>query len=451
VKRFALLLAFAGCAGHAPPPKIEQAGLQTAWEAPPSTPQERVEATWWRAFHDPVLDGLIATADQRNLDVRLAAARVREARAQRGGARAELFPALSATGAITTGRQRGGDADEITTSAELAAEVSWEVDLFGRLRGAARAAAADVLAAAADRDAMRVSVIAEVATSYIELRLFQQQKEIAEKNVAAQEQTVRIARRRFEQGVTSRLDVSRTEAISAATRSQVAQADELAEAARHRLVLLLATTPQELALPASGPIPQADPVTVLLTPTQVIAQRPDVRAAERRLVAAAARLDAAAALRWPRLTLGGLVGVGADDLSGPSSSNVLWNLGASLLAPIFDFGRIRAQIDAADARQEQAYLAYERTARGALAEVQTAIVLYARGLAQQQELTVAVDASRRAAEIARKQYAEGTLSLLEVLDSDRTVYQNELAWSRATADVALRAVRLHQTMGVIPR
>jgi outer membrane protein TolC len=181
-----------------------------------------------------------------------------------------------------------------------------------------------------------------------------------------------------------------------------------------------------------------------------VTQRPDVRAAERRLVAAAARLDAAAALRWPRLTLAGLVGLGADDVSSVGSGPLLWNIGANLLAPIFDFGRIRSQIDAADARQEQAYLSYERAARNALSEVQTAIVLYVRGLTQQRELTQAMESSRRAADIARRQYAEGTLSLLEVLDADRTVYQNELLWARAVAAVASRAIRVHQTMGAIP-
>jgi NodT family efflux transporter outer membrane factor (OMF) lipoprotein len=450
MRSLVMLVALCGCVGHAPPPKLEDAGLPAAWDGAPMTTAERVEAAWWTAFHDPVLDALVATAERQNLDVRIAAARVREARALRGGARAELFPQLAASAELAAGRQRAGG--DVTTSGQLAAEVSWEVDVFGRLRGAARAAAAELAASAADRDAVRVSTVAEVARSYIELRLFQQQREIAEKNAAAQDQTLRIARSRFEQGLTSRLDVARSEAIRAATRSQVAQAEELAESARHRLVLLLATTPEELSrtLPAAGAIPQADAVGVLLTPRQVIAQRPDVRAAERRLLAAAARREAAVALQWPRLTLAGLIGVGADDLAAGGAS-LVWSAGAGLLAPIFDFGRIRAQIDAADARQEQAYLAYERSARAALSEVQTATVLYARGLLAQQELTVAVEASRRAADIARRQYAVGALSLLEVLDADRTVYQDELAWARATAEVSLRAVRVHQTMGVIPR
>ncbi|HZN92550.1 MAG TPA: TolC family protein, partial [Myxococcales bacterium] len=218
---------------------------------------------------------------------------------------------------------------------------------------------------------------------------------------------------------------------------------------RHRLALLLATTPASLAqvVPAEGALPQMDPLAVLLTPTDVISRRPDVRAAGHAFVAASARREAAAALQWPRLTLAASVGVDGSFAALPWTA--IANLSAGLLAPIFDFGRIRAGVDAADARQEQAALTYEKVARAAVNDVQAAVVSYAQGLVRRDELATAVAAARKAGEIARRQYAEGTISLLEVLDAERAQRDTELSWSQAAAEVSLRAVRLYQAMGMV--
>ena len=160
---------------------------------------------------------------------------------------------------------------------------------------------------------------------------------------------------------------------------------------------------------------------------------------------------AAEALRYPQITLSGLLGVQSDrigELFNPGTR--IWSAGASLLQPLFDFGRIRANIDAADARQEQAYLSYELTVRTALQEAQTAIILYTQGVIRQKELSNAVEAARKASDLAHRQYQEGTLGLLEVLDAERTLYDAETDWTQATADVAMRLVGVYQTMGVVP-
>ncbi|MEN3951632.1 efflux transporter outer membrane subunit [Iodidimonas sp. SYSU 1G8] len=451
-------LAACGAAATRPLPTAE---LQQSWEGTPdgAAISEAPPIAWWREFDDPVLDRLIETAESRNLDLRLAQSRVAEARALRKGARAELFPELTGGGDAERSRTRprnqaanpGPTRTENTFGLSLGA--SWEADLFGRLQSEARAASADLEATEADRDAVRLTLLAEVARTYLEYRLYQAQAGLAQKNADAQGGTVRITRARFDQGMSSRFDLERIIAQQSTTRAAVPQAREQAESARHRLVLLLATTPEQLngMMPPDSPMPDADPVAVLATPTQVVALRPDVRAAERRLLAASERVRAAQALRYPQITLSGLLGVESarvGDLFSPGTR--VWSAGASLLQPLFDFGRIRAAIDAADARQEQAYLDYELTVRTALQEAQTAIVLYTEGVIRQRELGNAVTAAAKAAELANRQYKEGTLSLLEVLDAERALYEAETQWTSATADVALRLVSLYQTMGIVP-
>jgi outer membrane protein TolC len=189
----------------------------------------------------------------------------------------------------------------------------------------------------------------------------------------------------------------------------------------------------------------------LLTPAQVIEQRPDIRAAEFRLVSAAASLKAALAQRYPQLTLGGMFGSAATEvgqLMKPGSEAYNYNLGITL--PIFDFGRIRASIDLADAQQLQAYLSYEQTVRGALQATQTAIVMYAQGVLRKQQMDTALESARTASRLARRQYQAGALALLNVLIAEQAEYNTELSWSDAAAAVSQRLITLYQTMGVLP-
>jgi outer membrane protein TolC len=169
------------------------------------------------------------------------------------------------------------------------------------------------------------------------------------------------------------------------------------------------------------------------------------------LIAAAEQRNVAAALRYPRITLAGLIGVQDNRVSDLLDTGTrTWSVSGGLLAPLIDFGRIRAAIDAADAVQEQAYLTYELTARTALQETQTALVLYTQGKLRQQELAQAAESARRAAQLARRQYTAGALSLLEVLDAERSVYAVELDAAQATANVSIRLVNVYQSMGLVP-
>ncbi|MES2831175.1 MAG: efflux transporter outer membrane subunit [Pseudomonadota bacterium] len=473
-------------------PKV---AVPETWEGAPegaiaTTGSSATELAWWESFNDPALTQLIELAQQRNLDLQVADARIREVRALQRAANASLFPSLSATGGFTRQRSISGSIDNIGAEpataggvanlanngavirnlGQVGLEVSWEADVFGRLRSQARAAQADVGVVQADRDAARLTLLAEVARNYVEYRLYQVQTGLAQQTATAQERTARISRLRFEQGLASRLDVERSIAELSVTRSQLPAARELAESARYRLSLLLASTPDELSEllqtglpvqenpPQQGSIqqrtvtlPSSDPLTLLLSPNDILALRPDVRAARLRLISSTALRDASEALQYPTLTITGLLGLQNRDLDELlSAGSRVWSIGGGVAAPLLDFGRIRANIDAADARQEQAFLQYERTIRDALRDTQTAIVLYTQGVLRQQELARARDASSKATALARLQYQEGTLSLLDVLIAERASYDAQLAWSQAAANVATRTVALYQAMGVVP-
>lgn len=458
--RVSSVLALAALAACSQPVKQLPGDMQSTWvdEQRALTTVDDASLTWWKAFDDAAIDQLVELAQQRNLDLRVAEARVREVRAQRRAALANLAPQIDAAvdGERSRSRRTGSTTSEIQDSASAGATASWEIDLFGRLRAESRAADAELRAVQADRDGVRLTLIAEVIRNYLDYRLYQVQTELSLRNAQAQEETVRITQARFNEGFASRLDLERTVSSLRTTRAQIPQSRELAESARYRLILLTASTPEALnpLLPVStelGALPDSDAESVLLTPADVIAHRPDVQAAERRLIVAAEQRNVAAALRYPRITLAGLIGVEDERVSDLLDTGTrTWSVSGGLLAPLIDFGRIRAAIDAADAVQEQAYLTYEQTARTALQETQTALVLYTQGKLRQQELTQAAESARRAAQLARRQYTAGALSLLEVLDAERSVYSVELDAAQATADVSIRLVNVYESMGLVP-
>jgi NodT family efflux transporter outer membrane factor (OMF) lipoprotein len=410
---------------------------------------------WWQVFHDPVLDQLMRIALAQNLDLKLAQARIAQARAQQHAATANLFPnyTLSGTDQRVHNPTLPGGFPETTLYAAL--EGSWNVDLFGQARDERRAAIAAADASQFDRDETEVTLLAEVATDYLQYRLFQLEYEISQTNAASQAETVRITELRFTQGAASRLDVEQLRSQLAITRAAVPAALEQAESARQALILLLASTPAALAqdlpeqVPPNPSLPSADPVTVLLTPAQVLAQRPDIRAAKLRVLSAGASLRAAEAQRFPQVSIAGAFGREATDWTSFASQHA-WSYSIGLTLPIFDFGRIRANIDQANAQQQQAYVSFEQTVRTALEATQTAIVLYTQGMLRAQQLQIALKSAQTAEQLARRQYQQGALALLNVLDAQRTAYATQLTWAEAAAAVSVRLVTLYETMGVLP-
>jgi multidrug efflux system outer membrane protein len=452
-----------GCYSPAIIPPTPPIALQSVWDDLPAevriSDEPEAAQAWWHVFHDSTLDWLMLQGLTQNIDLNIAKARIAQARAVHQGARAALFPAITGSAVDQTSHAPIAFAPPGTPQTELQAALnaSWNVDIFGVQRNQSRAAAASLRASQFDYDQARVDLLSELASSYLQYRLFQLQYVISQRSAVSQAETVRITNARFEQGAASRLDLERVTSQLAITRAAVPQAFEQAESERANLISLLATTPETFAkhvapqIPEDPRVPSGDPIAVLTSPAQLIERRPDVRSAQQQLIASSANLKAAMAQRYPQVTLGALFGTTAGaigELFG--SSTQAWGYSASITLPLLDFGRIRAAINVADAQQLEAYLNYERVIRDSLKSVQVAIVLYAQGVLRERQMEVALESSRTAARLARTQYQEGALALLDVLDAERTAYDTELSWSQAHAAVAERLVTLYETLGILP-
>jgi len=301
-----LLLILAGCAhSSAIPPK--PGGTPDRWEATMPVATGEMPGAWWSSFDDPVLDAMIDGGMKHNVDLRIAAERVLGSQALRRAATAGLFPDIRAEASANEARGATGLGD--AASAGIGA--GWEPDISGRLSAAVRAARADIAASAADAEAVRLLLVEEIARAYIDYRLQRRLIALNRSTVDAQEETLRITRDRFEFGMANRLDVERAAALVSQTRSEHAVAAQAAAAARFRLSYLLSETPEAIAARLAGGdvIPVADPLTILRSPADVLGARPDIRLAEARYAASAARRDGAAALRLPSLSLSGLIGL----------------------------------------------------------------------------------------------------------------------------------------------
>jgi NodT family efflux transporter outer membrane factor (OMF) lipoprotein len=413
----------------------------------PDESVQRLPLRWWEGFDDPSLDRLVTLALEDNLDLAAAAERIREQRANRRQASSVLLPAVVLSGSHEKARNAGDGRDE---DYFYGLDLAWELDLFGRLRALTRAAQANQQAAVADFQALRVSLIADVASTYLDYRLALREEAIAQRATQAQAETARITQIRFDQGTASGFDVERFNAQVDITRAAIPAARARAANARYTLAYLLNRDQAEIdeilqAEERIPGIPEDSRVLALLEiPASSLRGRADVRSAELRMLAAGEELNAARALRYPQLTLGGLIGVE----QGASATS--WSLSGQLLQPLVDFGQIRSIIDATDSRQRQSLLAYQSSLINALRETRTAITTYAQGLDRQRMLDQAVRSSTRATELARRQYDSGTVSLIEVLDAQRTLFDAQLSEVQASTDVLLRWVEIYRTLGLAP-
>lgn len=445
-------LAAAGCAvgpdysapETAPPTFVhaEPAGLETA----------PYEARWWAQFGDPVLDDLVARALARDLDLRIAAARVAESRALLGVARRERWPSAPAEGAYERSKTQQpvfGDERIEVDSYEIGIATAWELDVFGRVRRGVEAAAAEAGAAEARLRDAEVLVAAEVARTYLELRGAEKRVEVARSNLENQRETVRLTRVRFELGRGSELDVASAEARLAAIEARIPPFVTEAKAARHRLAVLVGERPGALdAELGRAEVPPHLTTLAVGEPEALLRRRPDVRTAERELAAATAHVGVATAELFPRVSLSGFIGfvAGDADALGDSASRA-WRTAPTLSWAAFDRGAVRARLGAAEARAEGALAAYERTVLQTLEETENAFVTYGQN---RRRLLAAVDeaeASRRAAELARIQYREGALEFLRLLDAERTVLDAEDAVAAAETDLNTSVVEIYRALG----
>jgi multidrug efflux system outer membrane protein len=413
--------------------------------------EQPFEAAWWEQFQDPVLDSLIERALADDLDLKIALARVEEARAYAGAARRDRWPGVSAEAARSrSNQQQPGFTDERVEidSYDAGFATLWELDLFGRVRRGVQAAGAEADAAVADLRDAQVLVAAEVARNYVELRGAQKRLNVARQNLGLQSETLELTQVRLELGRGSELDVASAAARLAATEATIPPLAAAEVIAANRLAVLLGERPGALA--AELAFREVAPHLTTLgvdSPAALLRRRPDIRAAERELAAATARIGVAKADLFPRLTLSGFFGFVAGDADslGESESRA-WRITPVLSWAGFDRGTW-ARVAVADARADAALAGYELTVLRALEETENAFVTYG---SRRQRLESVVDqatASRTAAELARIQYREGALEFLRLLDSERTLLEAEDAVATAESDLNASVVLIYKALG----
>jgi NodT family efflux transporter outer membrane factor (OMF) lipoprotein len=428
------------------------------------------DARWWRAFRDPALESLVDEASVGNPTLRAAGLRVLQARGRRAIAIGGLFPQRqAAVGSITRSRasreigsalpSEGTDAGEgglfaagerTRTIWQTGFDAAWELDFWGRFRRAIEAADAELLATLADYDDVWVTLVAELAASYVELRLLDERLGLAGENVAIQREALELARARFEAGGTSSLDVHQATALVADTEATIPALAADRRRVIDTIAVLVGVPPSgfEARLPEAAGVPEPPASIALGIPADLLRRRPDVRRAEQRLAAQSARIGVTAADLLPRIELAGSIGWSAEDAADLFTARSLRAAGGPRFDwPILNYGRIVNAVRVENAQFEELAASYVGVVLRAQKDVEDALSAYLRGLERVERLTEAAAAADRAVEVALIQYREGAADFTRVLTAQQAKLQEEDRLALARGEVTLAAVALYKALG----
>jgi NodT family efflux transporter outer membrane factor (OMF) lipoprotein len=410
--------------------------------------------TWWETFDDPKLTDLLRRAEAANLNLDIAVARIREARASYRVASGELFPEINVEGSAsaqelseTTFGPKGG---ETTDNYTLGAGFSWEIDVFGRIRRSIESAGAAVEASIEDYRDVLVLLLADVGRNYVDAITLQERIALAKANVASQRESLQLARDRFDAGLTSALDVAQAESNLSNTEARIPQFESQLNAALNRIAVLLGETPgslhDELLRDRQALEPPAEVVVGI--PADIVRQRPDVRRAERDLASQTARIGVATADLYPRFSLTGFLGLDADNLGDLlDGDSVTWNVGLPVFGNLFDRGRRRGRIQIEEARTDQLISSYELTILVALEEVENSLVAYVKERVRRESLERAVDATQRSVDLVLTQYKAGLTDFQNVLDSERSLTSQQDQLAESDGQVINNLIALYLALG----
>jgi multidrug efflux system outer membrane protein len=457
---FFLFLALAGCTvgpDYVPPkPDLPDRFAEQSDAKPGGGAAE----TWWRQFHDPTLDGLVADALKDGPDIEIADARVRAARAERAFVAAEDDPTMTAgasvarqhgSGNVPVGTPPGGSGPNVGSNLYLAGfDAGWEIDVFGGVRRAVESAEASVGAAIENRHDAELTLTAEVARDYIELRGAQRRLAIA-REILEERQDVRgLVAAQFKSGLVGSLDMKRADSELASSEAEIPGLEAEERADIYRLGVLVGKPPEALAdtLAQATSIPEASNPVPAGLPSDLLKRRPDIRSAERRIAAANARIGVAEADLYPHFSLTGIAGLeslNAGELA--TTKSRYFAVGPSISWLVFDAGRVRDQMAIEQARTDEASADYRRTVLAALGEVETALVAYGRQQIRRDALEREVAADRDSLDLAKRLYAQGLQDFLAVLDAERSLHASEVALADAQRDTAVSLVALHKALG----
>jgi outer membrane protein, multidrug efflux system len=414
-------------------------------------------AVWWKNFGDTNLDSLMTVAVQSNLTLRIAEAHVRESRAERDVVSGSFWPSVGTSGSYSRNRSGLNNFPPLPPGTPLdynlynaSFDATWELDIFGGTRRTIESASAEIGAAEYGQRDVLVSLLAEVARNYIGARGYQQRLAITRQNIQVQQEILNLTSNRFENGLSSDLDVQQATALLTATEAQVPSLETGFDQSVHHLAVLLGQAPGALQdeMSVEKPIPLTPPTVPVGLPSDLLQRRPDVQRSERELAAATARIGAAKADLFPKFSLTGFAGL--ESISTANFFNYAsryWSAGPTVQWELFQAGSIRANVRVQNARQEQALDTYEQTVLIALEDAENALTAYAREQTRRESLSQSVQADEQALELSTQLYNNGLADFLHVLDSERSLYAAQDALVQSDQTVSLDLVQLYKALG----
>lgn len=423
------------------------------WQQQISSTDDFGNLNWWQVYRDDQLQAILKIALHENLDVRIAAARVEQSRATLGSTRLEYLPQVSGTAAVRRAKAseyaRLPNQPAIGQTDTVLVAASYELDIWGRLRRSNEAARADFLASEYAQQGVMVALIADVATAYFNLITLDEQRAITTSTLETRSKFVDLTRAKHDRGVVSGLDVSSAESELATAQANIADIERQAAQAEDRLSILLGKNPGDVVRTDFKRREQLElPQPPAGLPSSLLERRPDVRRAEENVIAANARVGAAKAALFPTISLTGSLGSLSTDLSNLFTAPAkTWGAGANLAVPIIDAQNNLYQIDLADAKKREALLSYQQTVQNAFKEVADALIAREKYMQFQTAQQAKVDALRRADNIALARYRVGYSSYFDVINSNRDLFNAELALSSARLNALLANVQLYQALG----
>lgn len=453
------LLILAGCAtGPVYQRPISKTPDQWKEAKSTSSTENTALTAWWKMFHDPVLDQLIAKSAENNLDLQIAKTRIREARALLGVANAAGKPTLNTSADYSRSKQSESTVSSVAKNAvdlesnmfQAGFDAGWELDIFGGIKHGQEAAKADFEAAEELQRDVLLSVISETARNYVLLCGLQQERAIITKNVETQQDTLHLTQVSYQAGLTNELSTNQASALLSTTKSQLPSIDYSIQQAVHRISVLLGETPETVLeeLATTHPIPQITDVVPAGLPSDIIRRRPDIRQAERALASATERIGQAQADLFPHFSLTGSFGRKSKEFDEFTfGGNQFWGIGPSVRFPLFDAGKIKANIEVQNARQERALITYQQTVIKSLEETENALSAYNTEQDRNKELRTSVESNRKAVALSTELYQKGLADFLHVLDSQRSLTTAEDQLVQSDRILVLNLISLYKALG----
>ncbi len=463
-----IALLLSGCAAVGPDYQTPKIPVPRQWsEATAGAGSHTAQPDkWWKTFNDPVLDTLISDAIASNLDFKLALERVKDARALRSATIAAGLPSLTAksnasrrfnnssssasqTGGASTSIGGAGVGNQLINIFQMGFDAQWELDFFGGVRRAVEAADATVEMEVENSREVLVTLLGDVARNYIELRANQQLIAITRENLHAQQETQALTQIRQQTGLANMLEVAQAQAQAATTQAQLPNYETIVKQSIHALSVLLGKEPGALAVRLDRPdiIPAVAANAITNLPSELLQRRPDIRRAERQLAVANASVGVASAELYPKINLAAFIGLQNMHITDFTPIGKSWSTASSLSMPIFNWGKLNANIDSKKAQFEQALLSYQATVLSAFKEVEDTLIAYNKEQERYKALAQAVAANRLAVQLADERYQKGLTAFIDVLTSQTALYQAQSLLVSSESQLSSHRVALYKSLG----